>query len=234
MKVRSLHSLRPVSFRPRPGLSPRQHGFTLVELMAVVTIIAVMVGLAGPAMRNSLGDARARDLKGQIINLFNGARARAMGSGRAQLVRFTLADNNGQGGLIAYEGNNSSCNGSNWAGVVAEGCSSAGFCTAQVDPRARQVAGDVLQLGLTTTGDPGSFGETIADICYEPDGTTYWRAGAAVGGNLLLSSENGGGAQGTLRGGFRFRVQRLDSGGTPQSVDRELVVPLGAGARAGL
>lgn len=203
-------------------------------MMAVVIIISVMVGLAGPAMMNSFGDARARDLTGQMVNVFNGARARATGSGRAQLVRFTLADNAGQGGLIAYEGNNSSCNASNWAAIIAAGCAAAtGFCTEQLDPRTRQMAGDTLQLGLRTTGGANSWAETVADLCYEPSGITFWRAGASATGNLLFSSENGGGAAGTLRGGFRFRVQRLDSDANALSVDRELAVPLGAGARVG-
>lgn len=210
----------------------RLQGFTLVEMMVVIIMISVMVGLAGPAMMHSIGDSRARDLSGQIINLFNTARARATGSGRAQLVRFTLAANNGQGGLIAYEGNNSSCNASNWAAIVAAGCGTDGFCVEQLDPRERQMTGDKLQISLRTTGAAGSWAESDADLCYEPTGITYWRAGASVAGNLFMTAENNGGAGGTLRGGFRFQVQRL-SGSTQISVARELVVPLGAGARSG-
>ena len=201
--------------------------------MAVIIMISVMVGLAGPAMMNSLGDSRARDLSGQMINLYNTARARASGSGRAQLVRFTLAANNGQGGIIAYEGNNSSCNASNWAAIVAAGCGTDGFCVEQLDPRERQMPGETLQITLLTTGAANSWAESAADLCYEPTGITFWRAGASVAGNAIMSSENNGGAGGTLRGGFRARVQRL-SGTTQLSVARELVIPLGAGARSGL
>lgn len=194
--------------------------------MAVVVIIAVMVGLAGPAMMNSFGDARARDLSGQMINLFNGARARANGSGRAQLVRFAQGDNNGQGGLIAYEGNNSSCVASDWDAIIAVGCDPInGFCTEQLDPRTRQMPGDTLQIGLRSTA-PG-WTTADADLCYEPSGTTLWRTTSAV-----FSSENGGGAGGTLRGALLFRVQRLDSGGTAVSVERQMIAPLGSTARA--
>ena len=229
-----MHNHDPVPFRPYIAPAQRQQGFTLVEMMAVVVIIAVMVGLAGPAMMNSFGDARARDLTGQMVNLFNGARARATGSGRAQLVRFTSDANGDQGGLIAYEGNNSSCNARNWAEIVAAGCApGTGFCTEQLDPRARQMPGDTLKLSIRTTGGADSWDETVADLCYEPTGITFWRAAASDIDSLLLSSENGGGAGGSLRGGYRFRVQRLNSSGTALSVDRELAVPLGAGARVG-
>ena len=200
--------------------------------MAVVVIIATMVGLAGPAMMNSFGDARARDLSAQIVNLFNGARARAIGSGRAQLVRFSAAANGGRGGFIAYEGNNTSCNASNWAAIVAAGCGAGtGFCTEVVNPVQREMAGDTLQVTMRTTGDADTWAETDADLCYEPSGITYWRAGAAVAANGLLSSENLGGV-GALRGGFLVRVQRLDGSGDAISIDRQLTVPLGAAARS--
>jgi prepilin-type N-terminal cleavage/methylation domain-containing protein len=88
--VRSLHSAFPVAFRRRAQPLPLvPKGFTLVELMVVVVFISIMVGLAGPAMMNQLADSRARDMTGAIVNLYNGARARAAGSGRSQLVRFT-------------------------------------------------------------------------------------------------------------------------------------------------
>jgi len=225
-----LHSAPPVPFRLRTSASRRSQGFTLVELMAVVVLIAMMTGLAAPSMMDALADARARDLTGQIVNLYNGARARAMGSGRAQLVRFTAADHNGQGGLVAYEGNNSSCNASNWAAIVALGCGAGGFCTDQLNPATRQLSDEVLQLGMRTTGAAGSFGEAAADMCFEPSGTSFWRAGAAVGANLLMSSSNGG-AGGNLSGGFLIRVQRLNADGESLSPDRTLTVPLGAAAR---
>mgnify|MGYP002368528587 FL=1 len=225
-----MHSPPPVPFRPRASVSRRTQGFTLVELMAVVVIISVMTGLAAPSMMNALADARARDLTGQIVNFYNGARARATGSGRAQLVRFTAAANNAQGGLVAYEGNNSSCHASNWGAIVAVGCVAGGFCTDQLNPAQRQLSDEVFQLGMLTTGAAGSFAETDADICYEPTGITYWRAGAAVGANLLMSSNNGG-AGGSLSGGFLMRVQRLDTSGDPLSPDRTLTIPLGAAAR---
>lgn len=203
----------------------------MVELMAVVIIISIMVGMAGPSMMNALGDVRARDLTGQVVTLYNSARARATGSGRAQLVRFTATANGNRGGLIAYEGNNSSCNASNWAAIVAAGCApGTGFCTEQLSPASREFSGERLLLGMRTTGAAGTWTETASDMCYEPTGQTFWRAGASVGTNAIMTAENGG-AAGNLRGGFVMRVRRVDTAGTQLSVDRELTVPLGAAAR---
>ncbi len=202
--------------------------------MAVVILIGTMVGLAAPAMMNAFGDARASELAGHMVNVFNTSRARAMGSGRSQLVRFTQAANSGQGGLIAYEGNNSSCNASNWAGIIAAGCGPAGFCTQQLNPLERQIAGDVLQIGLLTTAaanNDAGFNESDADICFEPTGVTFWRAGSDATSFALMSSENGAAGGSAVRGGFLFRVQRLNTSGTETSITRELTVPLGAAAR---
>lgn len=200
--------------------------------MTVVIFISIMVGLAGPSMMNALANSRASNLALDIKNLYNGARARAT-LGRAQMVRFTLNANGGQGGLVAYEGNNSSCVASNWTAIVAAGCGPAGFCTEQLNPATRQLDGEVYQLGLRTTGNVGTFTETDADMCYEANGISFWRAGAAVGAGLLMSSENGG-TNGNLKGGFVMRVQRLDSANTPLSVDRLVIIPLGAAARVEL
>ena len=195
--------------------------------MTVVIFISIMVGLAGPSMMNALADSRASNVAVDIKNLYRGARARAA-LGRAQMVRFTLNANGGQGGLVAYEGNNSSCGASNWTGIVARGCGPAGFCTDQLNPATRQLDGEIIQLGLRTTGNADTFTETDADMCYEP--SSFWRAGASVGAGLLMSSESGG-ASGNLRGGFLMRVQRHDSANAPLSTDRLVIIPLGADAR---
>jgi type II secretion system protein H len=226
--VRSLHSPPPVPFRLRSSASRRNQGFTLVELMAVVVIIALMTGLAAPSMMGAMADARAQDLAGRIVNLYNGARARAQ-RGRAQLVRFTAADNGQQGGFVAYEGNNNSCNASDWAAITGVPCGPSGFCTDQLNPADRQLSGEVLKVGMLTTGAAGSFAETVADMCYESTGT-FWRAGAAVGANLLMSSSNAG-SGGNLSGGFLIRVQRLAPNGDSLSPDRLVIAPLGAAAR---
>jgi type IV fimbrial biogenesis protein FimT len=45
---------------PLPGTSPRQRGFTLIELMVVVTLLAVMLGIGIPSFREFLQNQRVK------------------------------------------------------------------------------------------------------------------------------------------------------------------------------
>jgi type IV fimbrial biogenesis protein FimT len=62
--------------RSRP--MPRSRGFTLIELMVVVVIIAVTTGLAAPSFRLMLANYRVRGGAEGIVNGLNQARAEAV------------------------------------------------------------------------------------------------------------------------------------------------------------
>lgn len=47
----------------------QQRGFTLVELLVVITIIALIMGIVGPRVLNYLSDSRAKAAKIQIESL---------------------------------------------------------------------------------------------------------------------------------------------------------------------
>ena len=47
----------------------RQHGFTLVELLVVITIIGLIMGLVGPRVLNYLTESKAKAAKIQIESL---------------------------------------------------------------------------------------------------------------------------------------------------------------------
>ncbi len=71
-----------------------KRGFTLVELMIVVAIIAILAAMATPTLTRSMRRADARDAANQLAQVFRTARSQAMGRGEVVLVEIDPASNN--------------------------------------------------------------------------------------------------------------------------------------------
>ncbi|MFV0601172.1 MAG: GspH/FimT family pseudopilin [Brachymonas sp.] len=76
----------------RPQLAMRQRGLTMVELMVVLTVAAILVGLAIPSMSRMVAEWRLSN----AVNAFSGslriARAEAIARGRVVRLCRTTAD----------------------------------------------------------------------------------------------------------------------------------------------
>ncbi len=66
----------------------RQRGYTLLEMLIVVALIAVLVALAFPAMRGSLAKRQLRDAASQLRIELAKARLKAIDSGTVGMFRY--------------------------------------------------------------------------------------------------------------------------------------------------
>lgn len=71
-------------------------GFTLVELMVVVAIIAILASISTPTLRRSYQRAQARDSASALANIFRNARNQAMSRGEVVLLQLNPNSNDDQ------------------------------------------------------------------------------------------------------------------------------------------
>ncbi len=56
----------------------RQRGFTLVELFLTIALVAIVAGLAAPAVHDTILNARLQNATGKVFDLFNEAKSLAV------------------------------------------------------------------------------------------------------------------------------------------------------------
>ncbi|AMV00841.1 pre-pilin like leader sequence [Xanthomonas citri pv. fuscans] len=81
----------------------RSRGFTLIELMVTIAVLAILVAIGYPSFQGVLRSNRVAAANNELIALLNLSRSEAI--------------RNGQGGGICGSSNGSSCDG-NWSGGV--------------------------------------------------------------------------------------------------------------------
>lgn len=189
----------------------RFEGFTLLELMIVVTIIAVSAALAAPAITQAMSIARADRANHDVVRLVRQARSEAMAYGRAYLVHL---DTTGNGRVELWRGASSACRLENWtttmgAGPCASPSTPGGNCVDYVDSLLYTVGGDGVTLSM-----PG----TRYDICFSPNGDALVRAPGTTGAFIDPP-----------QGSVEIDTTRFDSvGGTPDPQRGCLIPTAGA------
>ena len=206
--VRALHVVSPAMSR-----SPRStnDGFTLLELMMVITVISILVGIAGPGLARGFADIRARGVITDVMNEFNFSQSRARGYGRAQLLRFTGAN---EGTVEHFDGNTNSCVASDWGNISGSTCDRADARCLNVIAAGDRSGTETWSLEISTSATSGWDASANVEVCYDSRGTMHWRPGGTPTWSTSL-----------VGGGIRFQLVR------PQSVSRVVVVPLGGAAR---
>jgi prepilin-type N-terminal cleavage/methylation domain-containing protein len=188
---------------PRVVLRPRsQTGFTLVELMVAVAIIAIATALAIPTIQQAMRDRATAQQAIQFMNVFREARSRATFRGRAQLVRVDLSGSTPVQEI--YEGTQSSC-------------SLSLFSTRVFENAMLLSARDIV---VTNTRPVSSF----VDFCYTPMGRLFYRYSSTS----TFTEDNGANTGRALNGGFMYSVSNTTF---PGIVARRVVIPLGGSPR---
>jgi prepilin-type N-terminal cleavage/methylation domain-containing protein len=212
----------------------RRAGFTLLELMIVVTVMGTMAAMMAPGIGEFLADARASAASEDLIRLSRHMRSRVQQTGLAHLLIFSGidADSGGLGRVVVYEGMNNHCRQTPWGdaitGTIANGHtivdrvdlgdssynSPTGSSPPTKDDTNRQV------IALSVRGSLGAA-DSAAVICYEPGGGTLEGVSDASSASFAFSAQTQP---------ITFVVTRSVSG-VRHGANREVVFPAGGAAR---
>jgi prepilin-type N-terminal cleavage/methylation domain-containing protein len=199
-------------------------GFTLLELMIVITIMGGMAALIAPGISEYMADIRASGASEDLIRLSRHVRSRAQETGLAHLIVFSGSSNDsgGLGRLLVYEGMNNHCRQTPWPqavnGTVANGQAPVDSVdlsrgnynpisggAPRIDDSSRQV------ISVSVAGSSGAPSSAI--ICYEPSGATLEGIGDSSNIGFAFNSQTQDitfsvlrAVDGTQRGAVRYVV----------------------------
>lgn len=163
-------------------VSTRQ-GFTLLELMIVITVMGTMAALLAPGIGEFLADARASSATEDLVRLSRHMRSRAQETGLAHLLVFgrTNKDRGGLGVFRVYEGMNNHCRTTPWPQTV-NGALSDGHAPVETldmltyNPSsmgANVTVNDAERQVIAVTATTSAGAVDTVNLCYEPSGATY-------------------------------------------------------------
>lgn len=162
--------------RPHRRLPSLSRGFTLIELMVVVIIIAVLATVAVPLFVSQIRERSVTGAANGISDVFRGARSRALGRGAAIMVTARS-----DGSLDVFEGVEGTATATN-AGRAACGNLPMRGCTTNdwgnlggggIIGNARRVGAVVASTDYTTSVKLGTVAVSPINLCFSPGGRTF-------------------------------------------------------------
>jgi prepilin-type N-terminal cleavage/methylation domain-containing protein len=189
----------------------RRAGFTILEAMVVVAIIAISAALAAPALSEAMAQRRAGEATHELVRIGARARSEAVAYGRAHLLQYA---DTGDGRVQLWRGRVNLCAANDWGTILTGSCGANPDCVDQLDMSFYDHGTHRVRMSI-----PG--GPATANVCFQPDGEMRFQSGA--GG--WTTTPPGSGSQGIV-----FLFERLEDGANA-GVDRRVVFPFGATPR---
>jgi prepilin-type N-terminal cleavage/methylation domain-containing protein len=233
--------------------------FTLVELMIALVIMGVMAAAIAPSLSEVLADSREGAASQDLVRLSRRARAMALSTGMAHLLRFQEASKysdqtlNSLGSIELYAGMNGRCTQTPWTTAFA--ATLAFPSPADPGPAGRLRAIEIFEMAYyNVTGDgerptaadtgrqvitlratvgAGTDDKPIVWICYQPNGDSYTMVDSPADPLKLFRQSTLDEPQ-HVRGSVVFTIRRAVRTGSvvPHGTDRKVIFPAGGNARA--
>jgi prepilin-type N-terminal cleavage/methylation domain-containing protein len=152
-------------------------GVTLIELLAVVTIIGLFVAMAMPGMSGIMQDRQAAHATDEIANLFRIARSRAAATGAAHYIKAvaggTTASFEMRSTLVVVGGPSSSCNTPTWTDGDSKILKRFDLGATTIGPFGNKQI--MVQPAAATGGSTATA--MISEYCFTPGGMPWWKNG---------------------------------------------------------
>jgi prepilin-type N-terminal cleavage/methylation domain-containing protein len=203
---------------------PRQSaGFSLIELMVVVTIVGIMSAAIVPAMGDVLADHRAASAAMDVLRLARRARSLTLANGTAYMLTAQRADPASLGSLTLVQGMNARCLQTLWNAAVGRPGETIGLGAgmAYYNPIAggRPLGTDANRQVIVLQPSIDGGNVVSVQICYQPNGEVYIQRAADA---TMLRQAN------TML--VTLTVTRTVAG-VPHGQTREVIFPNGGSAR---
>ena len=180
-------------------MTRRRDGFTLIELMIVITIMGSMVAMIAPGLGEFLADARAASAAEAFVRLTRHMQSRTQQTGLAHMLIFNTltGDGGGLGVVRVYEGLNNHCRQTPWTQTIG-GADDQGHAPVEVLDMSSSQYNPVRSGTSPTTTDrdrqvikmqvTGTVGVDNAVICIEPGGGVWEGAASeSVGAGYVFT-----------------------------------------------